>query len=127
MSSTTTNYPRLIADIGGTNARFALETAQQQFEHIEVLPCADYDTIVDAIKEYLKRTGNPAIKNAAIAIANPIIGDWVQMTNHHWAFSIETTRQALHLDNLLLLNDFTAQALAITQTSAEDLVQVGGA
>ena len=127
MSSTTPDYPRLIADIGGTNARFALETARQQFEHIEVLPCADYDTIVDAVKEYLKRVGNPSIHNAAIAIANPIVGDWVQMTNHRWAFSIETTRQALHLDNLLLLNDFTAQALAITQTAAADLVQVGGA
>ena len=51
MSSTTPkskNYPRLVADIGGTNARFALETAHQQFEYIEVLPCNDYDTIVDA-------------------------------------------------------------------------------
>ena len=46
MSSITTNYPRLIADIGGTNARFALETAQQQFEHIEVLPCADRKSVV---------------------------------------------------------------------------------
>ena len=82
---------------------------------------------MDAAKEYLKRAGNPSVRNAAIAIANPIVGDWVQMTNHHWAFSIETTRQALHLDNLLLLNDFTAQALAITQTAAADLVQVGGA
>ena len=67
MSSTTPDYPRLIADIGGTNARFALETARQQFEHIEVLPCADYDTIVDAAKEYLKRAGNPSVRNAAIA------------------------------------------------------------
>lgn len=135
MSSTTTksqkndvsgSYPRLVADIGGTNARFALETAQQVFEHIEVLPCNDYDTIVDATKEFLKRAGNPAIKHASVAIANPVFGDWLQMTNHHWAFSIETTRQALGLETLLFSNDFTAQALAITKTQAEDLVQVGG-
>lgn len=132
MSSSTTEknaavgYPRLVADIGGTNARFALEVAHQSFEHIEVLPCNDYDTIVDAVKEFLKRAGNPEVKHASVAIANPVVGDWLQMTNHHWAFSIETTRQALKLDTLLFINDFTAQALAITKAQPEELVQVGG-
>ena len=119
-------YPRLVADIGGTNARFALETAPQVIEKAEVLPCQDYDTIVDAAKTYLERAGSPKVLHAAFAIANPILGDWVQMTNHHWSFSIETTRQSLGLETLILLNDFTAQALAITQTKREDLVQVGG-
>lgn len=122
----TVEWPRLVADIGGTNARFALETAPQQIEKVEVLPCNDYDTIVDAAREYLKRAGSPKISHASIAIANPIMGDWVQMTNHHWAFSIETTRQSLGLETLILLNDFTAQALAITQVAPEELVQVGG-
>ncbi|WP_373742148.1 glucokinase [Neisseria sp.] len=120
------HWPRLVADIGGTNARFALETEPHQLDKIEVLPCNDYDTIVDAAREYLKRAGNPKISHAAIAIANPILGDWVQMTNHHWAFSIETTRQSLGLETLILLNDFTAQALAITRVPSEELVQVGG-
>ncbi len=120
------SYPRLVADIGGTNARFALETSYHVFEKTEVLPCNDYPTLVDAVKEFFKRAGNPEVKHAAVAIANPIVGDWVQMTNHHWAFSIETTRQALHLETLLFLNDFTAQALAITQTADSDLVQIGG-
>ncbi|HFC8543335.1 glucokinase [Neisseria weaveri] len=126
MQTEITAWPRLVADIGGTNARFALETAPQQIEHIEVLACNDYDTVVDAVREYLNRVGNPKISHAAIAIANPILGDWVQMTNHHWAFSIETTRQALHLETLILLNDFTAQALAISRIADEDLVQIGG-
>ncbi|WP_083774585.1 glucokinase [Neisseria sp. oral taxon 014] len=121
-----TSWPRMVADIGGTNARFALEVAPQQIEQAEVLPCHDYDTIIDATREFLKRVGNPKISHAAVAIANPILGDWVQMTNHHWSFSIETTRQSLGLETLILLNDFTAQALAITQTKREDLVQVGG-
>ena len=125
-SAAVSSWPRLVADIGGTNARFALETAPQKIEQVEVLPCNDYNTIVDAAKEYLNRVGNPAIRHAAIAIANPIVGDWVQMTNHHWAFSIETTRQALDWDTLILLNDFTAQALAITKMNPKDLVQVGG-
>ena len=119
-------YPRLVADIGGTNARFALETAPQVIEKAEVLPCKDYDTVVDAAKTYLERAGNPKVLHAAFAIANPILGDWVQMTNHHWAFSIETTRQALGLETLILLNDFTAQALAVTKTDKKDLIQIGG-
>ena len=119
-------YPRLVADIGGTNARFALEIAPQQFKFVEVLACNDYNTLVDAVKEFLRRHDISAVRHAAVAIANPIVGDWVQMTNHHWAFSIETTRQALHLETLLFLNDFTAQALAITRTPSEELLQVGG-
>ena len=43
-----TSWPRMVADIGGTNARFALEVAPQQIEQAEVLPCHDYDTIIDA-------------------------------------------------------------------------------
>ncbi|UOO82568.1 glucokinase [Uruburuella testudinis] len=129
MSTTQTEataWPRLVADIGGTNARFALETAPQKIEKVEVLPCNDYDTVVDAIREYLKRVSEPKISHAAIAIANPILGDWVQMTNHHWAFSIETTRQSLGFETLILLNDFTAQALAITCIPKDELVQIGG-
>lgn len=120
------DFPRLVADIGGTNARFALEVAPQQIEHAHVLPCKKYDTIVDAVRDYMKRVGNPAVAHAAMAIANPILGDWVQMTNHHWAFSIETTRQALGLKTLIFLNDFTAQALAVTKMDSKDLVQIGG-
>ena len=91
-------WPRLIADIGGTNARFALETAPQHFEQVQVLACKDYAGIVDAVAEYLVRIGKPEVKHAAVAIANPVTGDHVQMTNHHWNFSIRDTRRALGLD-----------------------------
>lgn len=119
-------YPRLLADIGGTNARFALELSEAKIEHIEVLACNDYDTVVDAVKAYLSKVGNPSINFGAFAIANPVVGDWVQMTNHHWAFSIETTRQALNLEVLILINDFTAQAYAISKMPSSELIQIGG-
>ncbi|HEB9445900.1 TPA: glucokinase [Campylobacter coli] len=120
------SYPRLLADIGGTNDRFALEVAANTIENIEVLVCNDYNTVVDAVKVYLNKVGNPIVKYSAFAIANPVVGDWVQMTNHHWTFSIETTRQALNLEVLILINDFTAQAYAISQMSSTELIQVGG-
>lgn len=120
------SYPRLLADIGGTNARFALEVEANIIKNIEIFPCNDYNTVVDAVKVYLNKFGNPTIKYGAFAIANPVVGDWVQMTNHHWAFSIETTRQALNLEVLILINDFTAQAYAISRMSSSELIQIGG-
>lgn len=118
--------PRLIADIGGTNARFALETAPQRFGKIAVLPTKDYADLAEAVRAYLNSAGNPEISRAAFAIANPITGDRVKMTNCHWAFSIEETRCALGLDTLLMLNDFTAQALAMPHIPADKLRQIGG-
>ncbi|MBC5858343.1 glucokinase [Campylobacter jejuni] len=120
------SYPRLLADIGGTNARFALEVQANIIKNIEIFPCNDYNTVVDAVNVYLNKVGNPTIKYGAFAIANPVVGDWVQMTNHHWAFSIETTRQALNLEVLILINDFTAQAYAISRMSSSELIQIGG-
>mgnify|MGYP000732865784 CR=1 FL=1 len=105
--------PRLLADVGGTNARFALQTADGTITAMQVLPCVDHPTLESAIRSYLAAQGDPLVRAAAIAIANPVDGDAIRMTNHHWAFSIEATRLALGFDTLLLLNDFTALALAL--------------
>ncbi len=117
---------RLIADIGGTHARFALETAPGVLEDIDVMPCAAWPTLEAALREYLARTGTRSVAHAAIGIANPVTSDWVQMTNHHWAFSIEATREALGLTTLLVINDFTALALALPELGEHELVQIGG-
>lgn len=118
--------PRLLADIGATNARFALERAPGRAEAIEVLRCGDYAGIVDVIQAYLRQQGGLAPRHAAIAIANPIDGDHVKMTNRDWQFSIEETRRALGFDTLLVVNDFTALAMALSRLSAGERVQVGG-
>ncbi len=117
--------PRLLADIGGTNARFALQAAPGDIAAIHTLACADYACFEDAVRAYLGATG-AATRHAVIAIANPVDGDAVRMTNHHWAFSIEAARQALALDTLLVVNDFTALAMSLPALGPVDLVQVGG-
>ena len=118
--------PRLLADIGGTNARFALEFGPDQIEQVRVYPCADYPGVADAVKKYLKDTKIGHVNHAAVAIANPVDGDEVKMTNHHWSFSIEATRRALGFDTLLVVNDFTALAMALPRLSDTQRVQVGG-
>ncbi|MES2129189.1 MAG: glucokinase [Pseudomonadota bacterium] len=121
--------PRLLADIGGTNARFALELAPGKIDLIEVLPCDSYPTLADALRAYLAGPGVAAagaIGHAAVAIANPVDGDLVRMTNHHWEFSIEAMRQECGFETLLVVNDFSALACALPHLDPSNKVQVGG-
>jgi glucokinase len=118
--------PRLLADIGGTNARFALETGPGEISQIRVYPCADYPGVAEVLKKYLKDTKIGRVNHAAIAIANPVDGDQVSMTNHNWTFSIEATRRSLGFDTLVVVNDFTALAMALPGLTDAQRVQVGG-
>lgn len=118
--------PRLIADIGGTYARFALETARGEFANITSFLCADYPDFHSAVTAYLTTIAPIHIEHAAVAIANPVDGDLVSMTNYHWQFSIEQMRVQLGFDTLVIVNDFTALAMAVPQLQAGDMRQIGG-
>ncbi len=127
MTTTNPRSARLLADVGGTNARFAWQAAPgAEITDVMILPCADYASIADAITAYLQRVDRAAPAACAIAIANPIVGDMVKMTNHHWTFSISALREHFGFQMLRMLNDFTALALALPDLPASDLRQVGG-
>lgn len=117
----------ILADIGGTNARFCIENKQRQFEKIISLPSNNYPTLELALRDYLQKINLPLtqISHIAIAIANPINGDWVSMTNHNWQFSIEEMRKSLAVENLLVTNDFTALAMALPHLLPEHLEKFG--
>ena len=128
MSEPRFDHPRLIADIGGTFARFALEVAPHVFEHSASLRCQDFPDFHAAVTAYLSTLKGVLvgdIKHAAIAIANPVSGDQVRMTNYHWQFSIEQMRERLHFDNLVVVNDFTALAMALPSLSPQQRRQFG--
>lgn len=113
---------RLVADIGGTNARFALvEDGRPVAER--VLLARDYPGLAEAMRAYL---GERRVREAVVAVATAISGDRVRFTNSPWSFSIEATRQALGLDKLWVINDFVAQALALPQLAADELRSIGG-
>ncbi|HSD35963.1 MAG TPA: glucokinase [Rhodocyclaceae bacterium] len=118
--------PRLLADIGATFARFALEFAPDVIDRVVVLNCDDYRGFEDVTRAYLNAQEGLEVRHAAIAIANPIDGDRVQMTNRNWAFSIEAARISLKLDTLLVVNDFTALAMALPRLADADRTKVGG-
>lgn len=123
--------PRLLADIGGTYARFTLETGPGEFTQMASLRCADHADFHAAVRAYLESLswtegGPQQIAHAAIAIANPVEGDRVRMTNYHWQFSIDEMRQRLGFDTLVVVNDFTALAMALPRLAEVDVRQVGG-
>lgn len=119
-------YPRLLGDIGGTNARFGLRLrADVDISHVQVLPCAAHDSLSAAVRAYLQAVASPMPAVAAFGMANPVTSDQVAMTNHHWQFSIRELRQTLGLQRLVVLNDFTALALALPHLPASSLRQVG--
>ena len=121
------SYPRLLGDIGGTNARFALqETPGGAPGRVRRFATDDCPTLVDAVRRYLAQEGVSRVQLAAIGIANPVTGDRIRMTNHPWTFSIEETRVALGLERFVVVNDFHALALSLPMLSPGDLVQVGG-
>lgn len=118
--------PRLLADIGGTYARFTLEAAPGVFEHAATLRCADHADFHAAVSAYLGAMPAGQVQHAAVAIANPVEGDEVRMTNYHWQFSIEQMRQRLGLATLVVVNDFTALAMALPRLAPDGKRQIGG-
>ncbi len=118
---------RVIADIGGTNARFALIDAAGRTGEARILRCADYPDPVAAAEAFLGETA-PASrpKRGAFAVASPLTGDQVTMTNHPWSFSVDDVRRRLGLDALRVINDFAAIALAIPHLGRDDHYRVGG-
>ena len=121
--------PRLLADVGGTNARFALELAPGTIDLIQVLPCDAYPTLAAATRAYLASplvaANAGAVQHAAVAIANPVDGDLVRMTNHHWEFSTEAMRVECGFHTLLVVNDFSALARALPLLAPHQRQQIG--
>jgi glucokinase len=118
--------PRLLADIGATRARFALETAPGKLEAVGIFNCDEYSGIVPLLQAYLSQHGSAKVHHAAFAIANPVDGDEVRMTNRDWAFSIEAVRREFGLHTLLIVNGFTALAMSLPGLQEKDRLQIAG-
>jgi glucokinase len=116
---------RIIGDIGGTNARFAVAENGKygELSHVEV---SKYASLHDALTDYLDGlpgTERPAA--AALAVAGPVLGDVVALTNLSWRFSISELKTSLTLSRLRVINDFTAAAMSVPYLPTQDLFTVG--
>jgi glucokinase len=116
----------VVADIGGTNARFACSDETGTISHAEVLQCADFPSMLSAFDAFSKCL-NTTVKTLAISVACPVDQDHINFTNNAWSFSKLEVFEKAQLDRLLVVNDFTAQALAVKVLGPEsfDLIQDG--
>ncbi len=112
--------PWLVADIGGTHARFGYIGADGDDILLPAtLPGAAHSGPAAAAQAYLRDLApqlGPAYRPpraAAFAVATAVAGDRVAFTNSDWAFSRAAVQRELGLDGLLLLNDFEALALSL--------------
>lgn len=117
---------RLVGDIGGTNARFAVLDEHDVPVKTASLQVDSVDGLSAAIDTYAREQGIESFARAAIAVATPITSDIVSMTNSDWSFSIRETQKHHQLSDLHVVNDFTALALSVPRLPADQLVQVGG-
>ncbi len=122
-------FPFLVADIGGTNARFALVTTasnglQPELSHLKIMPGADYPSFSSALNAYLSTLECRRPKAACIAIASPIQGDRIEMTHLPWAFSIEELKKAFDFDFFEVMNDFNAVALGVSVLTEKDIDEI---
>lgn len=116
----------IVADIGGTNARFSrVNLTTLALDNVVVYPCADFATLSLALQFYRQQQGLTDIAHVAVAIACPVNGDFVKMTNFHWEFSIAQVKAELALAEFVVLNDFTAVAMSLPAISDAELVKTG--
>ena len=116
----------LIADIGGTNARFALADAATGGYGGEIeYRCADFTSVQDAITHYLNEAGAGTPLVICLAVAAPTVDDPVHFTNSDWSISCKELKQQFGVTEVRLLNDFEAIALAMPTLKEDERLQIG--
>jgi glucokinase len=120
----------LVADIGGTQARFGrARVGQLRATDVVALRCADFASVEEAARAYLEQCG-PSLRGTpsavALALASAIDGDTVRMTNSPWTVSKAAVQAALGTRDVRFLNDFEALALAAPHLAPDDIARLGG-
>ena len=122
--------PYIVADIGGTNARFGLVTELKPasneliIENQLTFPSNDFDNLEQATRHYIESLDSQAVSGACLAVAGPVTGDSVRLTNLNWAFSISDVQRALGLPKLLVINDFAAYAYATPYIKPNKIITI---
>jgi glucokinase len=120
-------FPVLVGDIGGTNARFAvLSGPSAELSEPRIVQTAAFATIDDAIRSTVLEGMGVKPRTALIAVAGPVNGDEIPLTNCPWVVRPNTMLAELGIAEVVVLNDFEAQALAVTALGPDDLEQIGG-
>lgn len=120
-------FPVLIADIGGTNARFGLVEAEGSgFRELGRTPTRDHVGSLEAIRDFALARAEVRPRSAILALAAAIEGDEIPLTNCPWVIEPKRLIAKLGFEEVVAINDFEAQALALPSLGDADLVTIGG-
>lgn len=117
-------------DIGGTHARFALARIAPDgaiaLDDPITLATGDYASLQTAWEEFARRLARPVPRAAAIALAGPVTGETVRLTNNSWTIRTGALDDQLGLDTVTVLNDFAAVAHAAARAPGSDFLHLSG-
>ncbi|QDH17908.1 glucokinase [Swingsia samuiensis] len=117
-------------DIGGTHARFAIAGIKNgkvvELGEAVTLKCAEHASLALAWEAFGRMLDHPLPKEAGIAVACPIKGEILQMTNNPWIIQPSQLAKRLHLNDFILVNDFGAVAHAVAQVDASHMQHLCG-
>jgi glucokinase len=123
---TALRFPILIGDIGGTNARFAiLVDSYAEPKEFPIVQTAAFATIDQAIQTAILDRTSVQPRSAVLAVAGPVDGDEIALTNCDWVVRPRVMFEQLGLSDIVVLNDFEAQALAVVALGAEHMEKIG--
>ena len=119
------SFPILIGDIGGTNARFAiLVDSNSEPKEFPIVQTASHATIEDAIQSTILDRTSIQPRSAVLAVAGPVDGDEIELTNCDWVVRPKEMFRSLGLSDVIVLNDFEAQALAVVALGEEHMEKI---
>jgi len=121
----------LIADIGGTNARFALtdrdtSTSIEPYRRTKTYSASDFNQLYDAIDHYLSINEIDRLLAIVVAIAGIVEDGRVELLNSHWSADSAELQRRYRVTHVNLLNDWEAIAYSLSQLNDEQLIPLGG-
>lgn len=121
------DYPYIVADIGGTNARFGLVNQSDDLSNEQVVteqqtyPSKDFACVEEAVTCYRESIAQEKVSGACLAVAGPVAGKNIKLTNLNWDICIDSVKQSLKLEQLHFINDFAAYAYSIQYLKSQHL------
>ncbi len=119
-------FPALIADLGGTHARFALVSdAHAEEQGFAQVRTRDYPDVESAIQAAVLDQTSLIPRTAILAVAGPTLGETFKLTNADWDINPQRIIDRLGFECVIAINDFEAQALALPDLEQDDLHIIG--
>ena len=117
----------IVADLGGTNGRFALvKKGSAKLCHIKKYTAKEFDTFRMMLNHYRKEVAHAKeARSVAIAVACPADSDIIKFTNNHWSFSKSEIKREYDFEEFIVMNDFEAVARSLVLVDHDNVVKVG--